>query len=310
MPWVNDDLNKLIEQNWFGEQTTVTIVLGHNLSDIGKGHLTAHIASVLDDRHILKFDSVFLSNYDSKIDNDALVFSRRESPIAIDDFETYKRFNPGLEFSAINSILGGDVDLFFNAFVAGRHSTSNVPDKMKYFAYNILERCSCLGSPKQLLIEIGGTLDSKEVQNYALPTVAYLKHKLTDKCNIVLLNEIGYRGDKNSPVKTSSVKTREIQQAFDICNSYMIQPDMISLRLPSHMPELDSEQREDTEKYVANQLMYRQKTFFDYSENIVTIPFFDIPKVQLGPYLHGRFLELRNNGNSLFEDLVELPGGQ
>lgn len=293
--WVNDDLEEIISRMWFDERTTVTFVLGHNLSDIGKGFLTANLVNFLPDSNVVKYDSVYLSNYDARVSEDkrTITFVRKDVPVDIDDFKTYKEINPQLNIGFANSILGGDIDIEFNAFVSNRNSTTNVPDKMKYFISMILEKYRQLGSPRNLLVEIGGTLDAKEVELFALNAIAYLKNKLKDRCGILLLNEIGYRGAKSKDFFVSNAKTKELQQAFDILRTYMLEPDIIFLREPSHMPELNDECRQEFEEYIANQLLYRQKTFRNYKERIVSIPYFNDPDREVEPYLKKRFNELR-----------------
>lgn len=277
--WINDELEDKLREHFFSPDSHVYVVLSYPISDMGKGTLTSHLVNHFQpDSHVLKFDGCLFTSEGRKWED-------------VDDLRTYRLTNPGLPLGLENWITGGDIRSGFEKEFGGRHSTADVPDVMKYFILTLCERYEQIGKPKNLMLEVGGTIHSPELQGYVMPALEYLKHRMGDKLHILLLTEMHYRTFPDESIKTLGVQTacRELK-------SRGLRPDLLFVREPSDMIATD-ESRANNETRIASQLNYRG-VFYGYDAGqVVCIPYYQQEKINLlAPYLHNRFTQLQHKG--------------
>lgn len=266
--WVNDELNELLKKNWFGKKTNVYFVLSYPFSDIGKGHISAHLLNLLPRSGIVKFDGHL----------------RRSSPglKMPDDFETYSKYNPNKKFGPDNQLRGGDVLYEFLTEYGHRHSTTLTPDVVKFFANKLCNTYRAIGKPENLIVEIGGTVHSPENKMYALKAIELMKNKMTNKCKIVLLTTLAFR-----QFPSAQLKTRVLQDACTELKHSGLIPDMLFAREPLDMPRFSQADRKEMEAYIAHQIGDYRMIFPGYEAGRVTmVPHFSSQRIgQLSIYI-------------------------
>ncbi len=227
MPDVVDQLRDRLRAMSFGD-ARIIFVLGHPRSSIGKGHLVARLASLVEEpATVIKYEGMLNTN-DSK-----------NHPSPTDDIATYARFCPDIVMGWPNQILGGEVIRDFINTYGGtdREHLMFVPHLSQHLALHFCAAWQECGSPSTLFVELGGTLTDQELAAFALPCVAQLKAR-HGRVGVVLLTEVSYDG--------SEPKTRPIRQALSHAQSFGLQFDVVFLRLPdcAHLNDIEAVPRQ------------------------------------------------------------------
>jgi CTP synthase (UTP-ammonia lyase) len=206
----------------FGD-ARIIFVLGHPRSSIGKGHLAARLASLVNETAtVIKYEGMLNTN------------DGNNHPSPTDDIATYARFCSDVVMGWPNQILAGEVVRDFINTYGGtdREHLMFVPHLSQHLALHFHAAWQACGSPSTLFVELGGTLTDQELVAFALPCVAQLKAR-HGRVGVVLLTEVFYDG--------AEPKTRPIRQALSDAQSFGLQFDVVFLRLPAGSPQHDIE---------------------------------------------------------------------
>jgi len=220
---VADRLTERFHAMSFGD-ARIVFVLGHPRSGIGKGHLVARLASLVEGTATaIKYEGMLNTN-----DSD-------NHPSPTDDVATYARFCPDVVLGWPNQILGGEVmrDFMDTYGGTGREHLMFVPHLAHHLALRFHAAWQKCGSPSTLFVELGGTLTDRELTAFVLPCVAQLKARHA-RVATLLLTEVSFDGDEP--------KSRPVRQALQDALSFGLEIDVLFLRLPGGLPpqEIDS----------------------------------------------------------------------
>ncbi|MBX6769615.1 MAG: hypothetical protein IRY90_21110 [Actinomadura rubrobrunea] len=222
MPDVADQLRERFQAMSFGD-ARIIFVLGHPRSGIGKGHLVARLASLVDEpAAVIKYEGMLNTN-----DSD-------NHPSPTDDVATYASFLPDVVMGWPNQILGGEVIRdFINAYGGTDHEhLMFVPHLAQHLALHFHTAWQACGSPPSLFVELGGTLTDPELAAFVLPCVAQLKAR-HGRVAVLLLTEVSYDG--------AEPKTRPIRQALGDAQAFGLRFDVVFVRLPADASPHDLE---------------------------------------------------------------------
>ncbi len=235
------------------EDTKIHIVFGYNRSDIGKAELIARLGILFEDSFsIIKFDGFLNTNLDGR-------YPSRTGH----DFVVYKKFHDHIEYGGSNLILNAPFLIdFFNRFGESKEHLMYRPHVAKVFAYKIFQNWKNLGCPKDLIIEIGGTILDDAVVAYVIPSIRLLQehHK---NLNLFLLTDVSYN--------RIHIKAKPVLNALEVGQTQGLIFDVIFVRLPPDYPE--SLNIDDTRCYVeekiADSLVYN-----GCFKKVICIPFY------------------------------------
>lgn len=265
-------LDRRIGKSAFSRDVTLYVVLGHPRSDIGKGTLAAHLLRMLPTSNVIKFDGMLNSNLDHR-------FTARDH----DDFATYTRYNHVTAWQPGNHLLGGEL---LRDFVVEYGDTDEVlsfrPYLMKYFTARLQENWRCLGSPPNLVIEIGGVPDDFEVDTFALPAISGIKDRLGSRCVIMVLTELAHNNQ--------FVKTKPTRDAVMALRKRGVNPDIILAREPLLVGPVDLSVRLDFERRIREKLLENANETFS---RILSVPHYEQADMhQYESYLRKNLLPL------------------
>lgn len=234
-------------------------ILSYPRSDMGKGTVAATLCSLLPNSNLIKFDGLLNTNKDN-----------RHLTTERDDFEIYEKYNPHLRFGKNNYILLGETLVeFIEKYGEGDHISFR-PHFAHFFIERIYDNWKKLGSPNNLIVEFGGTINDSEVSPFIPYTIAYYKRMLGSQCKTILLTELGFNGEY--------IKTKVAQDAVQTFVSKSICPDYLLLREPRELTEINCADRKIFHQEVAKKLSDNLNVFFE-SERIWTVPFFKDGKI-------------------------------
>jgi hypothetical protein len=211
---VVDPLRERYQAMSFGD-ARIFFVLGHPRAGLGKGHLVARLASLVDGTaSAVKYEGMLNTN------------DRNNHPSPTDDIATYASFNPGIVMGWPNQILGGEVIRDFINTYGGtdREHLMFVPHLSQHLALHLHAAWQACGSPATLFVEIGGTLTDPELTGFVLPCVSQLKTRHR-QVGVLLLTELPYDGPE--------FRTRPLRQALRDAQSSGLTFDVVFLRLPA-----------------------------------------------------------------------------
>lgn len=251
MPDVVDQLRDRLRAMSFGN-ARIVFVLGHPRSGIGKGHLAARLASLVEEpATVIKYEGMLNTN------------DSNNHPSPTDDIATYARFCSGIVMGWPNQILGGEVIRDFINTYGGtdREHLMFVPHVSQHLALHFHAAWQAAGSPSTLFVEIGGTLTDPELAAFALPCVAQLKAR-HGRVAVVLLTEVSFDG--------SEPKTRPIRQALVDAQAFGLQLDVVFVRLPAGVSPQDLE---TVPRHVEAKIRESQ-VYAGHSPVIVPVPHF------------------------------------
>jgi CTP synthase (UTP-ammonia lyase) len=217
MPDVVAQLRDRFRAMSFGD-ARIIFVVGHPRSGIGKGHLVARLASLVDEpATVIKYEGMLNTN------------DGRNHPSPTDDVGTYARFCSGIVMGWPNQILAGEVIRDFINSYGGtdREHLMFVPHLSQHLALHLHTAWQACGSPSTLFVELGGTLTDPELAAFALPCVAQLRAR-HGRVAFMLLTEVSYDGPEP--------KARPIRQALSDAQAFGLQLDVVFLRLPAAVP--------------------------------------------------------------------------
>lgn len=233
--------------------STIHVILGFGSSDIGKAELVARLGILLQDNFsILKFDGFLNTNLDGRFP------SRTDH-----DFVVYRKFHNHIAYGGYNLILNGPFMIdFLNRFGEYKEHLMYCPHVAKFFARRIFENWSCLGKPKDLLVEIGGTFLDNAAKTYVIPALRMLK-EFHNNIRLILLTGAGYN--------RVHIKAKPIMQALKMGQKNGIEFDLIFARLPSDFPSFYDLKIASNyiEQKIANSLIYSGK-----SKKVICIPYY------------------------------------
>lgn len=276
-----DKINLKLKNNWFNNDTNVYIVLSMPLSDMGKGTVVAHMLNMLPNSDAIKFDGLLNTNKNG-----------RHTASGHDDFGIYEKYNPTKTFGDERYILGGDLYKEFIKLYGEDENLCFRPHFYKYFLTKITDLWSNISKPKNIILEIGGTIIDYEVDSYVPPAIYYLKKHLKDKCKIILLSEISYNNEY--------IKTRTLQRAVEEMGKRFILPDLILAREPANFQTDNNAERTLNEIKISDTIESRLGFEFDPT-NIITIPFYSRDKIdELGNYLKTRLADKFPKKHTIF----------
>lgn len=252
-------LEEKIKSIQFDKDTKIYFILGMPISDIGKGTLTAHMLANMGDSDAIKYDGLLNTNANG-----------RHTAIGHDDFGIYEKYNKGKIFRDNKYILGG---YLFKEFIEKYGEYENLcfrPHFYMFFVSKIKEMWMQQGKPKNLIIEIGGTIIDYEVDIYVPPAIYYIKNELKNRCNIILLSEISYNNEY--------IKTRVVQRSFEELAKRFIIPDYLFVREPKNIPKTSCNQRVCNAKEISKKIEERIGLHIDHNK-IICVPFYNQTKI-------------------------------
>lgn len=269
----------------------IFIVSSFPRSDMGKGTLTAHMLRMLPDSNAIKFDGLLNTNANG-----------RHTAVGHDDFGIYEKHNPGKRFTDEHYILGG---YLYKEFIEKYGEYENLtfrPYMVKHFLATIQEKWAKIGKPKNLIIELGGTITDFEVDPYVPPAIREMKELYGSQCNLLLLTETSYNNEY--------IKTKTVQDSVDVFLKRGLMPDIIIAREPSDLLNCNAEQRTEFERTIRTKL---QENYAHAFQKILSVPFYAQDKLdEYGPFLdqylqpmifppasQGRLLIGSNNPNKI-----------
>lgn len=268
-----EQIEDRLEKYDFDFDTNIYIVLWMPTSDIGKWTLVAHLLSLLPDADVIKFDGSLNTNWNG-----------RHTAVGWDDFWIYEKYNPGRSFWKERYILWGEI---IKEFIEKYWEEENLcfrPHLWKYFVSKLWEMFLALWKPKNLIIEIWGTLIDYEVDPYVVPAIHYIKQILKDRCKIVLLTMLDWN--------QKYVKTREVQRSIELLMKRLIMPDIVLCREPSSILWITQRERELNESIIQQKILERLGVNIDL-KNIVCIPYYPKERIdELGVYIHDRWTRI------------------
>lgn len=209
---VTVDLDRALGQAPFRDCDSITVVVGAPISDIGKGHLAARLAAVAPGSStVIKVDGILNTNV------------RGNHPAHDDDLATYRQFLPDVVMGWPNQILGGDVLREFLDQYGGTdwEHLSFVPHLAKFFVVHLHRAWVEAGSPRHLVIELGGTIFDRELTTFVAPGLTMLR-EMRDVVQFVLLTTL--EGSLEVP------KTRGLQEHIARSASMGIHYSFVAVR--------------------------------------------------------------------------------
>ncbi len=230
----------------------IYFVVSNPRSDMGKGTLVAHLLRILPESDAIKFDGLLNTNTNG-----------RHTARGHDDFGTYERYNPGRKFGDEHYILGG---YLYKDFIDKYGEYENLtlrPYMTKHFISTIGEMWATIGKPKNLIVELGGTISDFEVDPYVTPAIRELKEHLGHHCQVILLTESGFNNEY--------IKTKTVQDSVNLFLQRRIAPDILLVREPSELQEITLSQRLEFERTITNKLTENCGTEIN---RILSVPFF------------------------------------
>lgn len=269
----------------------IFIVSSYPRSDMGKGTLVAHMLRILPDSNAIKFDGLLNTNANG-----------RHTAVGHDDFGIYEKHNPGKHFHDDHYILGGHLYKDFIEKYGEYENLTFRPYMSKHFLATIQEMWSSIGSPRNLIIELGGTITDFEVDPYVPSTLREMKALYSEQCQLILLTETSYNNEY--------IKTKTVQDSVDVFLQRGITPDIIAAREPSDLGETSLEQRAEFERAIRTKL---QENFGQTFQKIISVPFYQQDEIDeygafldqhvrptiLPPTEHRRLLIGSNNPNKI-----------
>lgn len=266
-------LDQKLAEFQFENDTNIYIICSMPLSDMGKGTTVAHMLSFLEDSNAIKFDGLFNTNA-----------TGRHTATGHDDFGTYEKYNSNKKFTEEHYILGGDL---FREFIDKYGEYENLcfrPHIAKHFIAKIGQMWQNIGKPKNLILEIGGTIIDYEVDPYVPFAISYYKQKYGERCKIILLTEMSYNNQY--------VKTRSIQRAIEEFAKRLIIPDILLVREPANFGKCGILEKVENEKTISEKI--EERLGFEFNpKKIIAVPFFEQNEIDyLGTYLRERLKPL------------------
>lgn len=265
-----DKLNIAIEDNKFSEDCNINIILSLPRSDMGKGTIVAHLLTYLDDSDAIKFDGLLNTNANG-----------RHTARGHDDFGIYEKYNPNKKFGDERYILGG---YFYKNFIEEYGEFENLsfrPHLVKYFILTLGSMWNSMGKPKNVMIEIGGTVSDFEVDPFVTPAITYLKSRYKERVRVILLSELGFNNHY--------IKTKVAQNSIAELLKRMIIPDYLLVREPSDV-QVSDEDRLEFERILGEKLYESFGSQF-MPKSIISIPYYPQEKIgEMGEYLNKRLL--------------------
>lgn len=247
-------LETLITQTEFSNDTNIYVIIGSPYSDIGKGTIAAHLIRVLPNSNIIKFDGMLNSNLDNR-------YTARDH----DDFTTYTKYNPSLTPMPANHIIAGDLlSTFVQRFGETTEVLTFMPHVRDFFLVTLQQKWSELGKPKNLILEIGGTPEDYESQAYIMPALNKLRSSLHSRLTILLLAPLMHNGD--------FIKTQVVTRAVESLHHVGIIPNLILAREPQMNRQVGTMEHLDNERQMRQKLIERTGITI---RNILSIPFFN-----------------------------------
>lgn len=243
----------------------VFVVCSYPRSDMGKGTLVAHMLRILPNSNAIKFDGLFNTNANG-----------RHTAVGHDDFGIYEKYNPGRRFCGDHYILGG---YLYKDFIEKYGEYENLtfrPYMSKHFLATIQERWYSIGRPKNLIIELGGTITDFEVDPYVPPALREMKAVYGARCQLIVLTETSYNNEY--------IKTKTVQDTVGVFLSRRLMPDIILCREPSDIVDMPIQARAEFERTIRNKLLDSYELEF---QKILSVPFY--PQDRIDDY--GTFLE-------------------
>ena len=245
-------LEQRMEKSALPSDVQLYIVTSFPRSDMGKGTLVAHMLHMLPDSGALKFDGLLNTNANG-----------RHTARGHDDFGIYEKYNPTKHFGDEHYILGG---YLYQDFITAYGEYENLtfrPYMVKHFMATIQEKWQAIGRPKNLIIELGGTLTDFEVEPYVAPAIRELKELYKARCQVILLTESGYNNEY--------IKTKTIQDSVSAFVERRILPDILIAREPSEVRTASTEERVEFERTIRSKLY---EVFGIAFQKIVSVPFY------------------------------------
>jgi len=235
------------------EGAKIYFVFGYNRSDIGKAELVARLGLLLSNEFsIIKFDGFLNTNIDG----------RYPSRVG-HDFVIYRKFHKHINYGGSNLILNGPFIIeFLTRFGESKEHLMYRPHVAKSFAYRIFQNWKNLGCPKNLIVEIGGTISDDAVIAYVVPGIRLLLgHGSFIK--LFLLTEASYN--------RIHVKAKPILNALELGLSQGLLFDIIFVRLPSDYPNSSDlkETCQYIEQKISDSIVYSGKF-----NKVICIPYF------------------------------------
>lgn len=235
------------------ENSKIHVVFGYNRSDIGKAELVARLGILLEnDFSILKFDGFLNTNSDGR-------YPSRTGH----DFVIYKKYHDHIEYGGYNLILNGPFIIeFLNRFGESKEHLMFRPHVAKFFARRIFENWINLGKPKDLIIEIGGTILDDAVIAYVIPGIKLLK-EFHQNIRLFLLTDASYN--------RIHIKAKPVLNALELGQRQGLIFNIIFVRLPSDYPiSFDlKETCQYIEQKIADSVIYNGKF-----NKVICIPYY------------------------------------
>ncbi|HET8670686.1 MAG TPA: non-canonical purine NTP pyrophosphatase [Candidatus Saccharimonadales bacterium] len=243
----------------------IFFVCSYPRSDMGKGTLVAHMLRILPDSNAIKFDGLLNTNANG-----------RHTAVGHDDFGIYEKYNPGKKFTDEHYILGG---YLYKDFIDRYGEYENLtfrPYMAKHFLATIQEMWANIGKPKNLIVELGGTITDFEVDPYVSPVIREMKELYGAHCKLLLLTETSYNNEY--------IKTKTVQDSVDVFLKRGLTPDIIVAREPGDLHGATMEQHIEHERTIRTKL---QETFGLAFPKIISVPFYTQDKIDK----YGLFLD-------------------
>lgn len=239
---------------------SVTLVLGSPVSDLGKGWVTAAIASMKDDSLVIKIDPMLKS--DGFPDGLGV---ERNGEVVTDDFETYEAL--GLQTSPKqNIVLGKFLADFYGRptplLRPGEPKKMTTADVSHALAIEMLQQIK-QSQAKHVVIEVGGI--PTDLEHQILPGVfRFMSLQTLISPKIVLLSTFDY-----TEAKVPRIKTQLVRQAVrDVREYYGFDFEAVLVRR-RRLPIQDQSEIEDELTTTAYEVQVSRDKFL-FVENVQT----------------------------------------
>lgn len=291
-----DRLNALADTEFaFDDDACLFVILSYPSSDLGKGTFSSIFASTLEEALLVKFDGVLTATGSEHITN---------------DIPLYKKWIANDRSHAVH-LTGGYLYLDYlfrypSIWPVDVHMVSNFST---HFRSMLGEKWRLKNKPKNILLEIGGTLTDQEVDPIITPALHTYKQKMGDRCKIILLTHCFY--NPNWYVTEERLKTKNITRAVVSLTDRNLAPDLVLIRQPESM-KANQNELESIESFIRMRVMRELRFLNSEQIDFKLLPFFQSEKELNALYpewikknIHPSFFQPENELNTLYPEKIK-----